>query len=81
MMTLDNSVSWSRSSGRPSPRVIRSRIVSNCWVPSRHGVHLPHDSSAVNSRKNLATSTMQLVSSIPTMPPEPTIAPVLTTDS
>ncbi len=44
-------------------------------VPSRHGVHLPQLSLRMNSMKNLATSTMQVRSSMTTMPPEPIIAP------
>ena len=34
----------SRSIGVASPRVIRSSIFAVQLVPSRHGVHLPHDS-------------------------------------
>ncbi len=44
-------------------------------VPTRQGTHLPQLSSAVNLRKNLAKSTMQVVSSTTTMPPEPIMAP------
>src|SRR5674476_470243 len=40
-------------------------------VPCRVGTHLPQLSSAVNLKKNLAKSTMQVVSSTTTMPPEP----------
>ncbi len=46
------------------------------WVPTRQGTHLPQLSSAVNVRKNLAKSTMQVVSSTTTMPPEPIIGAV-----
>ena len=52
------------SSSVPSPAVMRSRISSMRCVPTRHGTHLPQHSSAVNVRKNLAKSTMQVVSSI-----------------
>ena len=44
-------------------------------VPIRQGAHLPQDSSTVNSRKNLAMSTMQVSSSMTIMPPEPIIEP------
>ena len=44
-------------------------------VPTRHGGHLPQDSSWQKSRKNRATSTMQVSSSMTIMPPEPMIAP------
>ena len=50
-------------------------------VPTRQGTHLPHDSSWTNSRKNRATSTMQLSSSITIRPPEPMIAPNSDSDS
>ena len=46
-----------------------------CASPSRHGVHLPHDSSLRKRRKYRATSTMQVCSSITIMPPEPIIEP------
>jgi len=45
-------------------------------VPMRQEVHLPQDSFCVNCRKKRAISTMQVVSSITTMPPEPMMAPV-----
>ena len=47
-------------------------------VPTRQGTHLPQLSSAVNLRKNLAKSTMQVVSSTTTMPPEPIMEPAAT---
>ena len=34
----------STSSMRPEPAMIRSWIFTSQLVPSRHGVHLPHDS-------------------------------------
>ncbi|MBA7658041.1 hypothetical protein ES703_65989 [subsurface metagenome] len=71
----------SMSSSRPLPSVIRVSISSICRVPSRHGVHLPHDSAWVKLRKNRAISTMQVVSSMTTIPPEPTIEPSLASDS
>ena len=45
-------------------------------VPSRQGMHLPQDSLVVKARKNLATSTMQVSSSMTTRPPEPIMAPM-----
>ena len=43
-MLSDTSSRRSRSSGRPCPSSIRCRIFTNQPVPSRQGVHLPHDS-------------------------------------
>ena len=60
---------------------MRVRTSSIRLVPMRQKVHLPHDSRWVNSRKNRATSTMQVVSSITTRPPDPMMAPVLLIDS
>ena len=42
----------------------------------RQKVHLPQDSFWVKSRKNRAISTMQVVSSRTTRPPDPMMAPV-----
>ncbi len=64
------------SPSSPSPAVMRSRISSMRLVPRRQGTHLPQLSFCVNCRKYLARSTMQVVSSATTMPPEPTMAPV-----
>jgi hypothetical protein len=50
-------------------------------VPTRQGVHLPQDSSWTNSRKNRATSTMQVSSSMTINPPEPMMAPSSERDS
>jgi hypothetical protein len=58
----------------PRPGVMRVRISSNWVVPRRQGAHLPHDSDWVKLRKKRAISTMQLFSSITTMPPEPMMA-------
>ena len=44
-------------------------------VPSRHGVHLPHDSCSKNSVVTSALRTMQVVSSMKTTAPEPSIVP------
>ena len=65
----------------PLPSVMRVRISSIRLVPTRQKVHLPHDSRWVKSRKKRATSTMQVVSSRTTSPPEPMMAPVLLIDS
>ena len=59
----------------PAPSVIAFRMRRHLFSPTRHGMHLPHDSECVNSMKYRATSTMQLSSSITTMPPEPMIDP------
>ena len=69
--------SLSRSSSVPLPVVMRSRISSIRVVPSRQGVHLPHDSSCEKVMKNLAMSTMQSSSSRMIMPPLPMIEPAL----
>ena len=50
-------------------------------VPRRHGTHLPHDSACVKFTKNLAKSTMQVVSSVTITPPEPMIAPASLSES
>ncbi len=47
----ESSSSSSRSSSLPSPAQIRSRISSILTVPSRQGVHWPHDSSRVKWTK------------------------------
>ena len=44
VMLLDTPNSRSRSFGCPSPRSIRCSSFRSQSVPSRHGVHLPHDS-------------------------------------
>ena len=65
----------------PFPLVMLVRILSICLMPSRQGTHLPHDSSVRNSMKYLATSTMQVSSSMTIMPPEPIIEPALVSSS
>jgi hypothetical protein len=47
------------------------------FVPIRQGTHC-RDSSAVNSRKNFAVFTMQVLSSITTIPPSHDCAVFLT---
>jgi len=49
--------------------------------PSRHGRHLPQDSSIRKWMKYLATSTMQESSSMTIMPPEPIIEPAFVSSS
>ncbi len=73
--------SFSTSPSSPLPSVMRTRISSIRLVPTRQNVHFPQDSRCVKSRKNRATSTMHVVSSRTTSPPEPMIAPVLLMDS
>jgi hypothetical protein len=67
--------SWARSSS-PAWRdsSLRSSI-SSCTVPERQGMHLPHDSSRLKAMKKAAMSTMLVVSSSTTIPPEPMIVP------
>ncbi len=57
------------------PSVIFLTISHIRWVPSRQDRHLPQDSSRRKLRKYLATSTMQVFSSMTIMPPEPMIEP------
>ena len=61
----------SRSSIVAVPSVTFVKSSSRRLQPTRQGVHFPQDSSTVNSRKNLAMSTMQLSSSITISPPLP----------
>ena len=67
-------------SGRPWPSRMRCRIFSSQVVPSRHGVHLPHDSRA----KNRTTRRQALHRRRWSRPsrrwrPEPSIEPALPT--
>ena len=75
LTSLANSRRDSISSRLPLPAQMSSSILSICIVPNRHGVHLPHDSFVLKSRKNLATSTWQSPSSMTIMPPEPIMEP------
>ena len=50
LIELANSSNSSRSSNVPSPSQILSKISNILLVPSRHGEHLPQDSSQMNSR-------------------------------
>ena len=63
------------SANSPSPSQMRCKISPMRFVPTRHGTHLPQDSSCTNSMKNRATSTMHVSSSITIRPPEPMMAP------
>ena len=76
LMNSASSVILSRSSMVPLPEVILSSSSNRRLVPTRQGVHLPQDSSTVNSRKNLAMSTMQVSSSMTMRPPEPIMLPM-----
>ena len=80
-MTLESERSSSRSSMRPLPSVMPSRISSIRLVPSRQGMHLPHDSCCVNPRKYLAKATMQLPVSVTMSPPDPIMLPSFLSDS
>ena len=62
---------------RRAPRRPRSasRTLSSQGVPSRHGVHWPHDSWAKNFARFCAASTMQVSSSITMIAAEPSIEP------
>src|SRR4051812_36924834 len=48
-ISLETESNRSRSSSRPPPSWIRTSVLCSHWVPSRHGVHLPHDSMRKNS--------------------------------
>ncbi len=63
------------SSSFPLPSEISVMISSILSRPSRHGTHLPQDSSVRKCVKYLATSTMQVSSSMTIIPPEPIIEP------
>ena len=67
----------SRSRWVASPLVILVSSSYICAVPARQGMHLPQDSVMQNSMKKRATYTMQDVSSMTIMPPEPIMEPAL----
>src|SRR3989339_275064 len=78
------SASSSRSSISPSlplPWVILVSILCIWRRPSRQGTHLPQDSSVRKAIKYLATSTMQVSSSMAIIPPEPIMEPALVSSS
>src|ERR1700690_295988 len=58
MISLPKSCKVSISLSFPFPSVISVSTSRRIFVPTLQGVHLPHDSSAVNSRKNLAVPTI-----------------------
>ena len=60
----------------PVPLQMRVSSVYICAVPARQGMHLPQDSVMQNSMKKRATLTMQEVSSMTIMPPEPMMEPI-----
>ena len=65
--------SRSRSSRRPSPASMRRRILWSQGVPSRQGVHWPHDSCAKNFARFAAASTMQVSSFMTMIAAEPSM--------
>ncbi len=69
------------SLGSPFPSQISSRVLERTLNPSRQGIHFPQDSSNRKSTKYLAESTMQVSSSITTMPPDPIMDPSLSNSS
>ncbi|MBA7536828.1 hypothetical protein ES705_29093 [subsurface metagenome] len=69
------SSSSSISPSLPLPVQILFKILSICLNPSRQGTHFPQDSWERKSTKYLATSTIQVSSSITIIPPEPIIEP------
>ena len=81
VIMVASSSSRSRSSIVPLPATMRSKISSIRLVPSRHGTHFPQLSFWVKFIKNLATSTIQVLLSITTRPPEPIIAPIFFSES
>ncbi len=81
LIVSPRSIRRSMSPSCPLPSQMRSRISSIRLVPIRQGVHLPHDSSCTNSRKNRDMSTMQVSSSMTMRPPEPMMAPSSVRDS
>src|SRR5487761_1970969 len=74
-MLSQRSSSRSMSSMRPPPCSMRYIARSIQPEPSRHGVHCPHDSREKNLVMRHAARTTQLVSSMTTIDPEPSIEP------
>ena len=60
-MLSQTSMSRSRSASRPCPLSMRSRIFSSQPLPSRQGVHWPHDSRWKKRTMRQAARTMQVV--------------------
>ena len=80
-MVSASSSSSSMSPSSPRPSTMRSRISSMRFVPSRQGTHFPQDSFCVKFMKKRATSTIQVLSSITTSPPDPIMAPTFFRES
>ena len=75
-MSADRSLEQLRGrSAAAGPRRSRSPISTRRRVPIRHGIVLPHASSAQKRVRRRARSTMQARSSATTTEPEPTCAP------
>ena len=77
----DSCSSWRRPSRVARPSQIPLSSMNSWVVPTRHGMHLPQDSSRQKSMKYRATSTMQEVSSITIIPPDPMMEPTRLSDS
>src|ERR1051326_4110770 len=73
--------SSSRSPGTPRPASMRVRILNSHEVPSRHGVHLPHDSWRKKSSMSAAARTMHVSSSSTISDADPSIEPDAWTES
>src|SRR3989337_2940213 len=71
----------SRSPGLPSPYSILLRTLVSQGVPSRQGVHLPHDSWLKNLFMMYDILTMQVELSITMTAPEPSIEPLAARES
>src|SRR5690606_24487040 len=65
LIPSDTAMSRSRSIALPCPSSIRRRIISIQVVPSRQGVHWPHDSWAETRTPRSAARTTQASSSMP----------------
>ena len=76
-MFLQTERSSCGSLGRPSPCSMRVSSSSIQLVPSRQGVHWPHDSWLKNLASRATERTMQVESSITITAAEPSIEPAL----
>ena len=74
-MLSHTSIRSSRSWGRPWPDSMRRMIFSSQPLPSRQGVHCPHDSLWKKRTRRQAARTAQVVSSSTITEPEPIIDP------
>src|SRR5690606_5119232 len=75
VISSHRSSSSTRFFSRSWPGRMRSIVSTPRTAPTRHGVHLPHDSSAQKENAKRAISAMSTVSSKTTTPPWPSIAP------